>query len=195
MQGNRIEPFIFQGTAYLPLRAIAEAFGKDVGWDGNTATITINTPAETVPPPREMPTLTAFELQGGAGVRQNQLFRMYGAEYAKGVSYSNQTGNLTIMLASGEVRIGGVAIYNLEGQYRTVSGILGRIDGSGRQDGGVLNIYLDNRLVAEHPLTADMPPTNVSVNVTGVTIMRIEFDMGPVGSRPANFGFGFTHVE
>ncbi len=37
--GNIVEPFIYNGTTYLPVRAIGEAFNKDVHWDGETATV------------------------------------------------------------------------------------------------------------------------------------------------------------
>lgn len=33
------EPFTYEGTTYLPIRAVAEAVGKDVTWDGNTKTV------------------------------------------------------------------------------------------------------------------------------------------------------------
>ena len=39
--GDRVEPFIYNGTTYVPLRAVAEAFDKDVAWDDATSTITI----------------------------------------------------------------------------------------------------------------------------------------------------------
>jgi hypothetical protein len=37
--GNKVEPFIMDGTTYLPVRAVANAFGKDVEWDGTTNTV------------------------------------------------------------------------------------------------------------------------------------------------------------
>lgn len=37
--GKYVEPFIYNGTTYLPVRAVGQAFNKDVSWDGNTATI------------------------------------------------------------------------------------------------------------------------------------------------------------
>lgn len=37
--GNVVEPFIYNGTTYLPVRGIATAFGKDVIWDGKTQTV------------------------------------------------------------------------------------------------------------------------------------------------------------
>ena len=36
------EPFISEGVTYLPVRAIAEAVGKDVSWDGETNTVYID---------------------------------------------------------------------------------------------------------------------------------------------------------
>lgn len=42
--GNYIEPFIIDGTTYLPVRGIANALALDVAWDGNTNTVILNTP-------------------------------------------------------------------------------------------------------------------------------------------------------
>lgn len=39
--GNYVEPFIIDGTTYLPVRAVASTFGKEVSWDGNTRTVYI----------------------------------------------------------------------------------------------------------------------------------------------------------
>ncbi len=39
--GQAIEPFIYNGTTYLPVRAVGEALGKDVAWDGATNTVYI----------------------------------------------------------------------------------------------------------------------------------------------------------
>lgn len=36
------EPFIYDGTTYLPVRAVGEAVGKNVGWDGVTQTVTLS---------------------------------------------------------------------------------------------------------------------------------------------------------
>jgi predicted small secreted protein len=39
--GEEIEPFIHEGSSYVPLRAIANLFGSNVMWDGNKNTIFI----------------------------------------------------------------------------------------------------------------------------------------------------------
>lgn len=52
VQGNVVEPFIYNGTTYLPVRAVASAFGKQVDWDGTTSTVTLST--QTVKPDKEV---------------------------------------------------------------------------------------------------------------------------------------------
>ena len=37
--GKVVEPFIIDGTTYLPVRAVAEAVGYDVEWNGSTNTV------------------------------------------------------------------------------------------------------------------------------------------------------------
>lgn len=38
---TEVEPFIYNGTTYLPVRAVANAFGKDVDWDAENSTVII----------------------------------------------------------------------------------------------------------------------------------------------------------
>lgn len=47
--GNTVEPFTMNGTTYLPVRAIANAFGQDVEWDGATQSIYVGKKDETKP--------------------------------------------------------------------------------------------------------------------------------------------------
>ena len=47
--GNMVEPFTMNGTTYLPVRAISNAFGKDVEWDGATQSVYIGKKDQTKP--------------------------------------------------------------------------------------------------------------------------------------------------
>ena len=40
--GNYVEPFTINGTTYLPVRAVANALGIDVDWDGSTNTVILS---------------------------------------------------------------------------------------------------------------------------------------------------------
>jgi len=48
VNGNEVEPFIVDGTTYLPLRAIAEAFDKEVTWEAETSKVLVFTKSEPV---------------------------------------------------------------------------------------------------------------------------------------------------
>ena len=40
--GNEVHPIVYQGTTYLPLRAIGELMNKNVNWDQSTLTVTLS---------------------------------------------------------------------------------------------------------------------------------------------------------
>jgi len=42
--GDKVEPFMFDGTNYLPVRALAEALGLNVAWDGKEVMVVLTTP-------------------------------------------------------------------------------------------------------------------------------------------------------
>ena len=39
--GKAVEAFIYNGTTYVPIRAVSNAFGADIGYDRNTQTISV----------------------------------------------------------------------------------------------------------------------------------------------------------
>lgn len=51
-KGNPVEPFVMNGTTYLPVRAIAEALGLPVSWDAETQTVVLGQDPEYNQPPR-----------------------------------------------------------------------------------------------------------------------------------------------
>lgn len=53
-KGEAVEPFMYNGTTYLPVRAVSEAFGKTVTWDGQNKKIYISSNGEIPKEPREV---------------------------------------------------------------------------------------------------------------------------------------------
>ncbi|MCL2364975.1 MAG: copper amine oxidase N-terminal domain-containing protein [Defluviitaleaceae bacterium] len=41
VRGEVVEPFMIEGTVYLPIRAVAEALGMEIRWNGATSTVSI----------------------------------------------------------------------------------------------------------------------------------------------------------
>lgn len=44
--GTPVEPFAIDGTTYLPVRAISNALGLNVGWEQATQTVVLTTPED-----------------------------------------------------------------------------------------------------------------------------------------------------
>ena len=70
--GAEVEPFIYNGSVYLPARAVSEALGKTVTWDGTTNSVFINTPPLPIyAPPEQTPTPEpSFRMEGNDIIRR-----------------------------------------------------------------------------------------------------------------------------
>ncbi len=80
------EPFIYNGTTYLPIRAVGEAVGKEVTWNGGTNTVYLGevpasaqqqTPAPETPAPAAssgLPLLSQALTNWGASKEEIQEF-------------------------------------------------------------------------------------------------------------------------
>ena len=44
VDNNKVDAFVYDGTTYLPARAISEANGKKIDWDGENGRVYITTP-------------------------------------------------------------------------------------------------------------------------------------------------------
>ena len=69
VNGVYVEPFVSNGTTYLPVRAVATALGKEVGWDGDTATVYIGQqptkPTEPITSSSVKDRITITDFDGG----------------------------------------------------------------------------------------------------------------------------------
>lgn len=71
--GNSVEPFIIDGTTYLPVRGIASALGLDVNWDQTSKTVQLSTGSAPAQTPANDQIITAgflslYEVSGVEGV-------------------------------------------------------------------------------------------------------------------------------
>lgn len=129
--GTTVEPFIYNGTTYLPVRAVGNAIGKQVTWDGGSQTVYLGeapgsrTWLMDVCPPYE-----TSHLETAVG-----SFKMAGETYTHGF-YSTGLGNLYTS----------EGLFNLDGKYSTLSCDIGLLDGAGKHDNRRVEIYLDGDL-------------------------------------------------
>ncbi len=153
--GKPVETFLYNGTTYVPIRAITQIFGKGISWDGTTGTVYIGEQPGAhqwlldVCPPYQTYRYETFT-----------TVTMAGQKYANAFRVANSGGS-------------GWALFNLNAAYDTLEFDIGHIDGNGMYD-GTLNIYLDSELSFSLDIHPEMLPTHYSVPLYGALQMKIE---------------------
>ena len=152
--GKAVETFVYQGTTYVPLRAISQYLGKYVTYDSNTQSAYIG----------ERPGTTQYLLDVCPPYQTDYYdepvtITMAGQKYTKGFIGTRYYTNY--------------ALFNLNGQYSTLEFDVGHIDGQGMYD-ATLNVYLDGQLAFTKDLTSEMMPQHCSVPLNRALQMKIE---------------------
>lgn len=165
-KGNQIEPFIYNGTTYLPLRAVAEAIGKEVKWDQNTKTAFLGDGTvdmgEVNKPLTEI--MKPFSTEKAEVISKDAFktkFSLGGKEYNNGILFNSYTYKK------------GHANFNLEGKYTNLTGLLGA-----DQEGLTVKVDFvgDGKLIQSFDVVGGQLPVNVNLNVTGVRLLEIKFE-------------------
>lgn len=157
-----VEPFTVNGTTYLPVRAIGEALGKDVKWDGETKTVYVGEiPGKInylvdVCPPYETDKYEEYHSS------QAEFFKMGGKDYSNGFTLNAMAGDV------------GYALVNLNGEYSALEFEVGHEDGTGMTD-GILRFYLDGEFLQEMEVKAESSVQKVSVPLKNALQLKIEF--------------------
>ncbi len=157
--GKVVKPFVYNGTTYLPVRAVGNAVGKKVKWDGNSQTVYLGaTPSESgdvYMEPYQTSSLSFYRPEKG------KSFYMMGVPYSQGftVGWCYR----------------GIALYNLNGEYSSVSMDVGHVDNDSTSD-KTLNFYIDGELSDTYHLTGDMQTKHISLPLNRGLQLKIDMD-------------------
>lgn len=181
--GNTIEPFTMNGTTYLPVRAISNAFGQDVEWDGATQSIYIGKKDQTKP--------------------DNYLDRIQYNDFKKGSTSSTIhiiNGTLTdyneniytngiLLYSSGysikddKDKADSITSFPLNSQYKTLKGkivlpkkfdlSIGTVSKC-RTGSAKILIYGDGKLLFTAPEVSGSFPYEMNIDVTGVNQLSVK---------------------
>ena len=163
--GKVVEPFISDGTTYLPVRALSEALGLAVSYDGKTSTVYLGANPEIGQPTiwlKEMKTLV-YNWTVNSNIANNDGSRPF--KDNRGNSHSNYL-------------MGGTVTFALDGQYSNFTGKLA-LDESNKSTSGIyrLAVYLDDELAfASKEITAGVDPFDFEVPLTGALRMKINIE-------------------
>ena len=154
--GKDVDVFVYNGTTYLPIRAIGTALGMPVSYDGATNSAYIGKHGTDyllkVCPPYQY-----FWTEAPTTVKMaGQTYANCLTVYANDTSWSGGQG----------------ALFNLNGQYNSLRFIIGHQDGKEMRE-ATYYIYLDGNLAFSVDLTGDMLPKQYTVPLHGALQMKI----------------------
>ena len=168
--GNVVEPFMSGGTTYLPVRAVAEALGKEVGWDGDTKTVYIG----KVPGAEEnwmtkLPPYQLFQATAYDGTDREKFFEVAGTKQTLGVVFKKTTYD----------RNRPFAMWNLNGEYETMTVTVGHM--GDEVSNARVEVYLDGEYSAEYPVTWDGAPKTFTIPVKFAPNVKLQVVYGETG--------------
>ena len=176
VNGKAVEPMIYQGTTYLPVRAVSSALGKAVYWDGPTYTVYLGDMDGKL----EYPTVMLSDMTniGDKLDASTKLTDNYGNSYGSALS-SYYGGNAEYLMAM---------------KYTHFKGTLFIPEGTTSNGEAVITITADGKqLYASPVLTKSSEPIHFDVNVTGYNDLKINFPavagVNHLGVRIADGGF------
>ena len=164
LSGNKVEPFIYQGITYLPVRAVGEALGQEVKWDGITKTVYVGQNGQVK---KDMAEKNMADLVEPFSSNRFKVYKSDGKTISLGgVEY--KTG---FNIDTYYERENCFANFNLENKYTSISGKLGA-----DEDGAIINVKFigDGNVIQEFEIIGGQLPIDVNLNVKGVNHFRIE---------------------
>ncbi len=160
--GNTVEPIIYNGTTYLPVRTVANAFGKAVSWDGRNYTVYLgNMQGELEYPTEELNTddnIGDYFWKASRDLKDN-----YGNYYSRAIEcdWNNHDYDATFE-----------KICNMK--FSKVKGTIYVENGSTLDDDIQIIIKTDGKTVYTSPVLNKMTaPVNFDVDITGCNIFQI----------------------
>lgn len=178
--GQTVEPFVYNGTTYLPVRAVSNAIGKDVSRDGVEKVVYLGAkPGSTE---NWLDVCGPYHYRNGTEYRlsDNKYFTMSGKKYTNGFTLGQWDSNAE-------------ALFNLNGKYNTLSFTVGHVDGKDTTD-RTLNIYLDGIIAYTKELKYDDVAKKVTVPLNGALQMKIEVAYSK-GQTKSSVAYGFSEGE
>ena len=173
--GNPVEAFIYNGTTYLPVRAISEAVGKPVVWDGKTTTVYLGKHDSTEP--------TAY---------LHNMDYYSGVPYKYAVTEKDNLGktreNCLYVLASPTAG----TIYKLNGQYSKMTGTFFQLyDYRSSESKTSISIYGDGKLLYTKEISGGVDPVDFAIDLKGVLELKITSEGSSIYRRAALSNCGF----
>lgn len=186
--GNVVEPFTMNGTTYLPVRAISNAFGKDVEWDGATQSVYIGKKDQTKPD-NYLDRIQYSDLI--VGDKDNNIAKISGSvvdylqnEYKNGLIFK-QVSQWSNAIENDKDNARIIVDFPLNSQYKKFAGTVilpdvidisgfNKIENANHEDQKVeVYLYGDSKLLKKLIVSKTMP-MHFDLDVSGVNMIKIK---------------------
>lgn len=173
LNGNP-EAFIYNGTTYIPARAVSNSLGKSVLWDGSTRSVYIGKHKGTV-----TNLMAVCKPYMTKGYDEPAVFSMGGNSYYDGFTLDHT----------------GFAIFNLNGEYQSLEMDVGFSSKTFNSDNcdTLVHIYLDGVLVKTVAVEAESLPKHITVPLNSALQLKIERAI-PEGVLGNTSKYGFANL-
>ena len=168
--GNAVDAFIYNGTTYLPVRAICNLLDVDIAWEGSTQSVYIGKHSSDKPACY----LDEMDYFTSAGY---SIKRFTSTDYTK-----DNLGNVhDHVMSRGQSdftwQLGGSKTYVLNGQYSELSGTFFQQYGHrSSTDTTTFTVYGDGKKLYKTSATTGTYPIDFAIDLTGVLELKIEMD-------------------
>lgn len=174
--GKVVEPFISYGTTYLPVRAVANAFGKEVDWDGETNTVTLGAKSFDW-----LDQMGYFEYDNSHSSNSSMTpigsnsTASDGAKYSRGL-YFHLDWSPSWKYEDGTIDNYQTVSYKLDGKYKTFSGTLCAFKNYSCP--AIVRIYGDGKELYTSPLMASgtkSVPFEIDISNNSLLTIKVEY--------------------
>jgi hypothetical protein len=183
------QPFVYEGTTYVPLRYVSESLGKEVSWEGTTGTVFIGkNPAEAdYLTDKKIYAQECAEYRIDNSLQSNKNFdNNFPSDYIMTMASKQYAKGIAIDMGLHDE---GYIIYNLNGEYSRLRGLFGFDD---RYLDGIIEtniaFYVDNKLVNSYTFKKGDLPKAIDVALNYGMQLKIVFtaESVPFGDRYFN---------
>lgn len=164
--GSTVEPFIYNGTVYLPVRATADALGMAVSWEPSNHSVYLGKHSGERPAimlsKMDYYNSSKWPFEYYDSTKDN-----FGNTYFDSIGGGNGISTESMTWQA----------YALDGKYSKIKGkvVLDYDSRSDTSDYTYLKIFSDDQLVYTSPLiTAGVKPADFEIDITGTATLKIE---------------------
>ena len=173
--GDVVEPFIYNGTTYLPVRAIANAFDKEVDWEAKTSTVTLGSKNYDW---LDQMGYVNYETTGTANsfsAIPNSTKTSDGKVQNRGIQFYLNDHDASRETEDGSSECYQSISYLLNNNYKDFVGSFSYINNSNRSMPSKIIIYGDGKVIYNSPnLSYGMQTTNFNINVENIKLIEIK---------------------